>query len=127
MKHGMSSRGAHTSVRVAGTATPNGDGRAWPMHIEWVREVRDQCKKADVPFFFKQWGKWRPLIAGEPGVIEKAILMSRDGMNLRGLGAGSLTNELVLMKDWGDCWNIRPGKKKSGRYLDGREWNEFPV
>jgi protein gp37 len=24
--------------------------------IEWVREIRDQCIKAKVPFFFKQWG-----------------------------------------------------------------------
>lgn len=23
---------------------------------EWVREIRDQCLKAKVPFFFKQWG-----------------------------------------------------------------------
>jgi protein gp37 len=23
---------------------------------EWVREIRDQCVKANVPFFFKQWG-----------------------------------------------------------------------
>ena len=24
--------------------------------IEWVREIRDQCLKSYVPFFFKQWG-----------------------------------------------------------------------
>lgn len=24
--------------------------------IEWVREIRDQCIKSRVPFFFKQWG-----------------------------------------------------------------------
>ena len=29
---------------------------ARPMKIEWVRSIRDQCKKAKVPFFFKQWG-----------------------------------------------------------------------
>jgi protein gp37 len=23
---------------------------------EWIREIRDQCIEADVPFFFKQWG-----------------------------------------------------------------------
>ena len=22
----------------------------------WVRKIRDQCQKAGVPFFFKQWG-----------------------------------------------------------------------
>jgi protein gp37 len=25
-----------------------------PMEIDWVREIRDQCLAADVPFFFKQ-------------------------------------------------------------------------
>jgi len=26
------------------------------METEWVRDLRDQCVEADVPFFFKQWG-----------------------------------------------------------------------
>jgi hypothetical protein len=26
------------------------------MHAEWVRSIRDQCRAAEVPFFFKQWG-----------------------------------------------------------------------
>jgi protein gp37 len=29
---------------------------ARPMAPEWVREIRDQCVDAGVPFFFKQWG-----------------------------------------------------------------------
>lgn len=29
---------------------------ARPMRPEWVRSLRDQCERADVPFFFKQWG-----------------------------------------------------------------------
>ena len=31
---------------------------ARPMHPDWVRSVRDQCKAAGVPFFFKQWGRF---------------------------------------------------------------------
>jgi protein gp37 len=30
--------------------------RARPMRREWVLSIRDQCKAAGVPFFFKQWG-----------------------------------------------------------------------
>jgi protein gp37 len=30
--------------------------RARRMKVEWVREIRDQCRRARVPFFFKQWG-----------------------------------------------------------------------
>ena len=29
---------------------------ARPMPAEWVREIRDQCLEAEVPFHFKQWG-----------------------------------------------------------------------
>jgi protein gp37 len=37
---------------------------ARPMMVEWAREVRDQCKAAKVPFFFKQWGGLRPKSGG---------------------------------------------------------------
>ncbi|MFE9576330.1 DUF5131 family protein [Nocardia sp. NPDC006044] len=37
---------------------------ARPMHLDWVRELRDQCSDSDVPFFFKQWGGRTPKIAG---------------------------------------------------------------
>lgn len=36
----------------------NGHG-ARPLHPDWVQAVRDQCKAAGVPFFFKQWGKYK--------------------------------------------------------------------
>jgi protein gp37 len=50
---------------------------ARPLESAWVTEIRDQCLKADVPFFFKQWG----------GVQ----------------------------------------KKKTGRTLEGRTWDQMPV
>lgn len=51
--------------------------RARPMHEDWVRQVRDNCVRAGVPFFFKQWGGVR--------------------------------------------------KKRTGRVLDGRTWDEMPA
>ena len=45
-------------VIVGGESGP----RARPMQPEWVVDIREQCHKANVPFFFKQWGgvqKWR--------------------------------------------------------------------
>ncbi len=30
--------------------------KARPMDAAWVRDIRDQCQPAGVPFFFKQWG-----------------------------------------------------------------------
>lgn len=39
-------------VIVGGESGP----KARPISEEWVLEIRDQCKLAGVPFFFKQWG-----------------------------------------------------------------------
>jgi protein gp37 len=37
---------------------------ARPMDPAWVRSLRDQCKGAGVPFFFKQWGGVRKSLTG---------------------------------------------------------------
>jgi protein gp37 len=37
---------------------------ARPIHLEWAREVRDQCLAQGVAFFFKQWGGFRPKAGG---------------------------------------------------------------
>jgi hypothetical protein len=34
------------------------------MLKEWVLSIRDQCERAKVPFFFKQWGGVRESKAG---------------------------------------------------------------
>jgi protein gp37 len=60
-------------VIVGGESGPH----SRPIQIDWVRDIRDQCIQANVPFFFKQWG----------------------GTN----------------------------KKKTGRLLDSRTWDELPV
>ena len=74
---------------------------ARPMHPDWVRGLRDQCQAAGTPFFFKSWGEWWP---GEWGRLyrEKTISYA-DGQ------------DMVLI-----------GKRRAGRLIDGREWNEVP-
>ncbi len=42
-------------VIVGGESGP----KARPMEPAWVYSIRDQCKQAGVPFFFKQWGGTR--------------------------------------------------------------------
>ncbi|MBI4311591.1 MAG: phage Gp37/Gp68 family protein [Chloroflexi bacterium] len=39
-------------VIVGGESGP----KARPMRGEWVADIRHQCERAGVPFFFKQWG-----------------------------------------------------------------------
>lgn len=41
-------------VIVGGESGPN----ARPMKLEWLEEIRRQCDRAGVAFFFKQWGGW---------------------------------------------------------------------
>jgi protein gp37 len=38
---------------IVGGESGNG---AWPMQVEWVTSIREQCANQNVPFFFKQWG-----------------------------------------------------------------------
>jgi protein gp37 len=38
--------------------------RRRPMDSEWVRAIRDRCRDAGVPFFFKQWGGRTPKAGG---------------------------------------------------------------
>jgi three-Cys-motif partner protein len=59
---------------------------ARPMNKEWVLSVRDQCERAQVPFFFKQWGGVRKRKAGRelegntydglPGRVELPVLQN---------------------------------------------------
>jgi protein gp37 len=39
-------------VIAGGETGPN----ARPTNPDWVRSLRDQCKRSDTPFFFKRWG-----------------------------------------------------------------------
>jgi protein gp37 len=47
-------------VIVGGESGPG----ARPMLAEWVISIRDRCKNAGVPFFFKQWGGVRKSLGG---------------------------------------------------------------
>lgn len=47
-------------VIVGGESGPG----ARPMKKEWVLSIRDQCRAAGVPFFFKQWGGVRKVRNG---------------------------------------------------------------
>jgi protein gp37 len=96
--------------------------RARPMHPAWARSLRDQCRKAGVPFFFKQWGEYAPgEIAGDYLDPDKPA----KGMSL-------------FDGRWDECWSepdghcddepdvYRVGKKRAGRLLDGVEHSGFP-
>lgn len=97
--------------------------KARPMHPEWVRSLRDQCERANVPFYFKQWGEYMPVPLG------KCSHPSSDGAQ----GPSHLLDQVEIWK-CGVCGELhdlefdfaRVGKKNAGRLLDGREHSEFP-
>lgn len=81
------------------------------MHPNWVRMMREDCEVAEVPFFFKQWGDW--------GAVTRDAATRVRNANTEG------------WHNWPDIGDespvsIRAGKAKTGRQLDGREWNEYP-
>jgi len=108
-------------IIVGGESGPD----ARPMSIQWARELRDQCKEAEVPFFFKQWGEWYP--AGvhpseTPGRFafgdyehDRSVMIQVDSYprQFTKFGARSVME--------------RVGKKAAGRALDGIEYSEMPV
>jgi protein gp37 len=47
-------------VIVGGESGPG----ARPMKIEWIRGIFRQCRRSNVPFFFKQWGGVRKDLTG---------------------------------------------------------------
>lgn len=96
---------------------------ARPVHPDWVRSIRDQCVEAGVPFFFKQWGEW-----GLKGSVEGAKVSDFGVLDPEGTFYHGHTgwNGRPIDPDTNEAYMVRVGKKKSGRLLDGREWNEFP-
>jgi protein gp37 len=89
------------------------------MDPAWVRELRDQCQAAGVPFLFKQWGEFAPVTI-EPDA---------------GMHGGEAFNDprggrsAACMADhrWSQTsGSVKVGKKRAGRELDGRTWDEYP-
>jgi protein gp37 len=88
-------------VVVGGESGPG----ARPMHPDWARLLRDQCKDAGVAFLFKQWGEWFP--------SKFTVTGSRGRMYCFSDGLSPAEMHQV-------------GKKRAGRLLDGVEHNEYP-
>jgi protein gp37 len=76
---------------------------ARPVHPDWVRSIRDQCKEAGVAFFFKGWGEWIPRSYKVGVEINMSHVKTLDKIPF-----------------------IKVGKNKSGAELDGEVWHEFP-
>jgi protein gp37 len=114
--------GQHHAVLDWVVAGGESGANARPMHPDWARLLRDQCQAAGVPFFFKQWGEWGNGGGHAPGTQGAFYILGNDNLPI-----AVPTNSYPRSFDsFGSCVLEKLGKKKSGRLLDGREWNEFP-
>lgn len=90
---------------VAGGETGPG---ARPMHPDWVRSLRDQCRAAGVPFLFKGWGQYC-----YPEQMPEQTYRELDALH-----------NFAGNPDYEKPWGV--SKKAAGRLLDGRTWDEHP-
>ncbi len=85
--------------------------RARPHEVRWFTGLRDQCIQAGVAYHFKQHGNWvDPESLRATGCLDPSEQLVRTLVRLDG-------SEMFYLKS----------KKKAGRLLDGRAWDEFPV
>lgn len=88
--------------------------KARPMHPDWARALRDECQSASVPYLFKQWGEWSPAPSNYGADVPAR---AQQATRLLFAHEGDADGQIML----------RAGKKRAGRVLDGREWDEFPA
>ncbi|MGA5508927.1 phage Gp37/Gp68 family protein [Streptomyces umbrinus] len=90
--------------------------RARPMHPQWARHLRDQCKWAGVPYFLKQWGEFAPEDHGHDR--GRVALIDTQGRNWTERETPA-PHDAVRMR--------RVGKPQAGRLLDGRHHDAAPA
>ena len=114
-------------VIAGGESGPN----ARPAHPDWFRQVRNDCDRAGVPFFFKQWGEWREQTS------DKWVKYKASPSELASIGFLEPSGRFTMAHDLPvhpqevhctevDCWMQRVGKKAAGRKLDGRTHDDLP-
>ena len=99
---------------IVGGETGHG---ARPMNPQWPRDIRDQCQAAGTPYFFKSWGEWLPNDQFEHSLPDWRGEYGPDGWQARSARCHHWRLGFA---------SFRIGKKRAGRLLDGREWNEMP-
>ena len=90
----------HTSFRTPDWIIGGGEtgNNARAMNPNWIRYIRDQAADANKPFFFKGWGQYSPSPA---------------------------TSRFVEFED-GEIVYRQRNRKKAGRVLDGKLYNQYP-
>jgi protein gp37 len=118
-------------VIVGGESGP----KARPMHPDWARSLRDQCKAAGVPFLFKQWGEWHPQSSANYATAPNTYRYGKvEGLSMMPSGAICLHNaadapagrativDAEAMQGWHDRCRRAEGKPDAENYPFGYQW-----
>lgn len=101
--------------------------KARPIHPQWIRDVREQCKAMGIKFFFKQWGAWETvdIFNLHQHGSDYGYFTYLDHFETVGKGkflpqhmGHNHTDKRVPM--------VKVGKHKSGNVLDGVQHLEYP-
>lgn len=132
------------SVFPAADSHPWHDGLNWvicggetgpgsrPMHPAWVLSLRDQCKAAGVPFFFKSWGDWQPISQMQPNgdddLYHPAPANNPEAVRKCKVATSVLQLDGTVKNEWpvGAMQVFRVGKKAAGNLINGVQWHELP-
>jgi len=95
---------------------------ARPMHLDWARSVRDQCKAAGVAFFFKQWGAYAPAVLDAGPDDEEPWRVDPEGNRSWQFDEFSRPRS-----EWPEVEMRHVGKKGVRPLLDGKEHKEQPA
>lgn len=107
---------------------------ARPMHDGWVIELRDRAVAAGIPFFFKQWGQWKPyseMTEEEGDALYYPQTEEERGREMQRRCRVGWTfiwpdGRLGLSGTGSPTQAFKVGKGQAGRQLRGRTWDEFP-
>lgn len=105
-------------VIVGGESGP----KARPIHPFWPVKLREECRNAGIPFFFKQWGKWRPPQIGEHFSYEHGKDQDIPTFLVEPTD-GRLYTERI---HGSQSPMMRVGRQKAGNILVDRTWEQVP-
>lgn len=116
----------HSTLKLDGVVVGGESGpKARPMHPEWARHLREHCRKAKTPFFFKQHGEWAAIDPLDWDGKAELLMLHTNGQAYRPDGK-RLPEMLLDARDHNWACMARLGRHKTGDHLDGKEHKEMP-
>lgn len=125
---------------------------ARPLHPAWVEALKSEAKRVGAAFFFKQWGRWKPISHMQEQEYRDLYVSRRKARRFENqeavdesYGRRCIVPELVLRADGqhlpvGDAQAFRSdlpgwpavhafalGKRRAGRTFAGAEVCEYPT